>query len=529
MKERAAEARLAGAYLAELARFLRRPLSAAQSRTLIEDAQQRRAERFLALLEGAVFAKPGVAPYRALLDHAGFDLSRIAAAVRRDGLEAALERLHDAGVFLFLDEFKGRRPIERDGLELECRPEDFDNPLVNGHFVAHTGGSTEAPRRIQIDLEEVAHEAAHLELLLEGLDARDRRHAAWLPPPPSVAGVKWALRHAKRGRPPERWFAHRPLTLRGDEAGFALFTAATAAAAWALGHRLPWPTHTPPDQAVRIAAWLRRARDAGTPAVLRTYPSSAVRVCQAAEAAGIDISGTVFSLVGEPLTGAKHHQITHSGCQAVCTYYITEAGQLGNACTDRRPIDDVHVLTDRAALSTREHEVVPGRSVSAIYVTTLAPSAPKVMLNVESGDEGTLEEADCGCPTGKLGLRVHLHAIRSYEKLVSEGMNFLGQELAQVLEDVLPARFGGVATDYQLLEREQDGLSRVLLLVHPRIGPLDEQGIVDAMITHLAAAGRSQAMMADMWRSSGTLTVVRAEPESTASWKTHSVQIERGR
>jgi hypothetical protein len=67
----------------------------------------------------------------------------------------------------------------------------------------------------------------------------------------------------------------------------------------------------------------------------------------------------------------------------------------------------------------------------------------------------------------------HLSSIRSFEKLTAGGMTFLDADVVRVLEEVLPARFGGAPTDYQLVEDEsEDGQPRVLLLVHPSLGPV---------------------------------------------------------
>jgi hypothetical protein len=53
-------------------------------------------------------------------------------------------------------------------------------------------------------------------------------------------------------------------------------------------------------------------------------------------------------------------------------------------------------------------------------------------------------------------------------------MTFLDTDVIRVLEEELPARFGGTPTDYQLLEEEaDDGQPRLQLLVHPRVGPLN--------------------------------------------------------
>ena len=523
----ASEALATARYLGQLARFLRRPLHASEARFQIETMRGRRAQSFLALLERGVYANPR-SPYRALLARAAIGADDVARAVRRDGVEGALERLYEAGVTLSLEEFKGRRPIVRPGLELHARPEDFDNPLVARVLAAQTGGSRSAPRRVFFDLGNVAHETAHLELMLEGLGAEDRPQAGWFPPPPSIAGIKWVLRHAKRGRVPERWFAQRPVTLREGNASYAGFTAATYATARMLGLPLPWPRHTPPAEAHEVARWLGERRRQGSAAVLRTYPSSAVRVCQAVRSSGLDIDGTTFSLVGEPCTPAKLEVMAAAGCAAVCTYFITEAGQIATACTAAAAPDDMHVLEERVVLNGRPREGVPGQVVNALFVTTLDTLAPKVLLNVETGDHGVLERIDCGCPEGSLGLHQHVHTVRNHEKLVGEGMNFLSADLVELIEEVLPSRFGGDATDYQLVEREQDGISRVLLLVHPRVGELDEQLLTSTVIDRLGARRGGDAMMAEVWRTSGTLRVLRREPHLTPAGKVAALHVDRG-
>jgi hypothetical protein len=90
------------------------------------------------------------------------------------------------------------------------------------------------------------------------------------------------------------------------------------------------------------------------------------------------------------------------------------------------------------------------------------------------GDQAIVVQRACGCPLEQLGWVTHLHTIRSYEKLTGGGMTFLDTDVIRVLEEELPARFGGTPTDYQLLEEEaDDGQPRLQLLVHPRVGPLN--------------------------------------------------------
>ena len=148
------------------------------------------------------------------------------------------------------------------------------------------------------------------------------------------------------------------------------------------------------------------------------------------------------------------------------------------------------------------------------------------MINVELGDHGVLERRTCGCPWDALGYTQHLHTIRSYEKLVTEGMHFIGADLTALVDEILPARFGGSSTDYQFVEEERDGLTRVLLRVSPRIGPADERRIEEAVLQVLGERDAAHRMMAGLWGDGGTLQVVRREPHATRTGKVHVLHVE---
>jgi phenylacetate-coenzyme A ligase PaaK-like adenylate-forming protein len=228
--------------------------------------------------------------------------------------------------------------------------------------------------------------------------------------------------------------------------------------------------------------------------------------------------GAHFILVGEPLTDAKAAVIAAAGAVARSHYAMVEAGMIGLACQHPCAPDDVHLVSDKVATIERER-LVGGTPVRALLHTTLLTASPKVMLNVESGDYGVLEERDCGCTTLPEGFRRHLHDIRSYEKLTGEGMHFIGTDLLCLLESILPARFGGHPTDYQLVERERDGITRVALVVSPSVGPLDAGEVVEAVLAFLRQRGVGQQLMAEVWANGATLEVERAAPHVTAAGK----------
>jgi hypothetical protein len=156
--------------------------------------------------------------------------------------------------------------------------------------------------------------------------------------------------------------------------------------------------------------------------------------------------------------------------------------------------------------------------VDALIYTTLLPSSPKLLINVESGDYARLTTRSCSCPMGRLGFTTHLSQIRSYEKLTSEGVTFLGTELLRLIEEVLPKAFGGAPTDYQLVEAEEDGLSRILVVASPALGALDDSAVVQCVLETLRHYPGGSAMT-EHWRQGDTLKLLRREPYQTASAK----------
>jgi hypothetical protein len=268
----------------------------------------------------------------------------------------------------------------------------------------------------------------------------------------------------------------------------------------------------------RVAEWLAQKIAEGTPGHLDTNASCGVRVLQAAKDKGLDIAGSFLRLGGEPYTVAKASMVAETGCRAACHYSMGEVGQIGIACADASEVDDVHLISHKMAVLQRPI-VTTLSQYDAFYLTTLAPACPKIMLNVASGDNGLLEERVCNCPLGQLGFHQHIHSIRSYEKLTSEGMQFLGSDLLLLLEQILPSRFGGGPHDYQFVELEEEGVARVQLIASPRLGPLDEKTLLHTALEFLGSRARENRMMVERWKEGRTLVVKRSEPYVTKASK----------
>ena len=502
-----------------LREYLRHPLSSDDCRQLVEAQRRQRGSNLLSILERGVFASES-SPYRRLCENAGIGLGDIRQWVRADGVESALERLYEAGVRLSYEEFKGRQLVRRSGLELAVRPADLDNPLLASAYRGQTGGSRGAVARIAIDLDLLSYDAAQNALADRALGVDDRVGAQWRPVPPASAALNNALRYARVGRGLERWFSQTTRVAGVEGFSHALFGASTLQASRLLGNPLPVPEHVPPNRAQRIAHWLVEKKRAGRSVLFDSFASGAVRICLAAQECGLDIAGTVFRVGGEPYTSAKFEVIERSGCRAISRYSLTEVGNVGMPCGAAEPQDAVHLMTDKMAVIQREKRVGDsGKTVGMLHLTTLLPASPKLLLNVETDDYGVLSDVPCGCPLYDAGLKLRLHSIRSLDKLTSEGMNFAGSELLELIDEVLPARFGGHPTDYQLVEQEVEGLPKVDLVVSPRVGEIDAGAVTETVLSVLGSHHVAWRMAAEQWRASETLRVVRREPHLTRAAK----------
>ncbi|MCL4819549.1 MAG: hypothetical protein KJ067_10420 [Vicinamibacteria bacterium] len=478
-----------------------------------------REEAFLRVVERGVFGHPA-SPYRRLFAHAGCTMGDLDQSVRSRGLEAALRQLREAGVYVAYEEFKGRMPIVRGGLELPVAAGDFDNPFLGAAYQQTSGGTTGIGTRVMIDLDNLRARAP-LQLV------EDEAHGMlgwplglWRGVLPDL-GLNNALRRIGYGPGPERWFT--PVGPRDLRPGleFRLATAYVLGISRLCGYPLPRPEPVPLEQAAVVARWVAETLRARGRCALRAYVSLLVRVAAAAREEGLDLSGAVFGGGGEPPTPAKVAEITRCGARYFPGYSVSELGRVGVACTRPAELNDHHLREDHLAV-VQHPRAVPGTSleVDAFLFTTLLPSAPKLAINVESDDYGVLEQRDCGCPLAALGLRRHVRGIRSYRKLTAEGMTLVGSDVLRLLEEVLPARFGGSANDYQLCEEEDPrGFTRLVLRVSPRVARVDEAGVVDAVLEGLRAPSPASDLARATWRAAGSLRVRREEPVWTERGK----------
>ena len=507
-------------FMRDLPGFLKKRVTLDDAREWVGRTLAHREEGFLRLVQRGVYTRPK-SPYLFLLREAGCEYGDLVKLVGEEGLESALGILYDRGVYVSFDEFKGRTPIVRGSQTLETTADDFDNPHLRRHYESESGGSTGAGTRVGVELDTVFEGANSTMLGLAAHGLLQVPAVIWTSVLPNGVGVVLLLQSVLMRNVLRRWFApvnpgdqRRPLRFR-----FANAYIFATSRAMRLG--LPHPEPLPAAEAVTIARVSASYARQGGQCLVRCAISMSLRVALAARKEGIDLTGVTFMGAGEPPSAAKVSGITDSGARYVPTYTFSEGGRVGMGCAN--PIDgtDVHFFSHRLAVIQRP-QLVPGTAatVNAFCYTSLLPTAPKLMLNMESDDFGILERRSCGCLLEAAGLSDHIRQVRSARKLTGEGITLIGSDLERIMEELLPARFGGSTLDYQLVEEEDaSGFTRITLLVSPELPIADEDEPVRVL---LEALGKGE-LRADVARSvlaaAGTVRMRREKPVANSRGK----------
>lgn len=371
--------------------------------------------------------------------------------------------------------------------------------------------------RVAIDLGHLVDHSPHLLLTENAHGLTGVPTAIWHGIPPDSTGLQCLLICSRFGHTPRRWFT--PVTSRDLRRSLkhrlaTPYLVSIISMGRLLGVPLPWPERVRLDEAGTVARWAAQTLKTHGACLIRTHVSKALRVCIAARDEGLDLTGAAFLGGGEPPTAAKVQGMMQVGARWIPMYWFTEAGCVGQGCARPADDNDVHFFKDALALIQAPRKV-PGSEITvpAFSFTTLLPSTPKLLLNVESDDYGTIETRCCGCALEAYGFTDHLRHIRSFRKLTGEGVTLVGSTMIHILEEVLPARFGGSPLDYQLLEEEDEqGLTRLSLLISPKLLITDETAVVAALLDALSRTDGTADSARALWEQAKTLRIKRMEP-----------------
>jgi hypothetical protein len=516
-----AEARYYAGMTLGIYRLLRAPVHG-QPEAVLRWQLERRGETFLETIERAIFSRRHH-PYARMFHLAGCTAGDLAQTVRRDGLEAALTKIHSAGVYLSHDEFKGKTPVIRSGQHIPSSPASFLNPLISGWIETRSSGSrsrgTRTPQSTACrQYREIYQMLIDRELCLDG-----RVRVELKPILPAGSGLFPCLRGARLGRPVERWFA-----VGGglqDSGHYRLATRCMVSFANLLGARAPQPTYLPENDFSPVAAHIARRRSGGARCVLSGFVSPVTRVAAAALEKGLDISGAVAQVGGEALTDHKRAVIEQAGAEVYPNYWINEVGPIGHACRRMRTGNSVHVFSDSVAvIGHRRAAPLSDVPVDSLLFTTLLPYSPWLFINAEMDDSGIMEPARCDCLFSRLGLTSSIHNIFSFGKLTGQGMTLIGTDLVRIIEETLPARFGGRPGDYQLIEQDSASQTQLILVVSPRVGLVATEGVRECFLTEVRRY-YGGALASRTWRHAQAIQVRIQEPFSTSTGKVLSLHL----
>lgn len=514
----------AASFFARLPFFLRRPLSAGVARQMLRKRFECRESDFRNFLRSVIYADPD-SPYLALLRLAGCEYGDFMQLVDGEGIEGSLSVLARQGVYLSIDEFKGRVPVVRGSSVLHVDPYSLCKPASPFHVMLKSGGSRSSGMKVPIDFAYVRDRSVSSCVSFDARGGLPWVHGVW--GMWGRASMVILLELSAFGAYPAFWFSQLDPRAPSLSPLYRWSARAMRLGALVAGKPPPQIMHVPIDESLNIARWMADVRRDGGIPHLHTHASSAVRICEAAGAAGLDISGAQFTAASEPMTEARMHAVRRTGARAWPQYASVESGVIGLGCLDPAKVDDMHLLHDRfAAIHSEANARLPAQS---LLISSLRRSAgPFIFLNISLGDQAAIETRSCGCEMERLGWHTHLHTIRSQEKLTAGGMTFLDKDVIRVLEEVLPAQFGGGPTDYQLLEEVSgDGRSRLRLLVDPALGTIDPGALKEVFLAAIGAGSDSERIMSLLWNDSDILEVERLAPMKTGAGKILHVHQQR--
>jgi hypothetical protein len=497
----------------------------------IKKAFDHREERFLELVRNQIFERP-TSPYLKLLRLAGCEFSDLQAQVRRSGVEGTLKQLAREGVYLTSEEFKGKKEVVRGRTSFRVVPESFDNRGVSAGYRTHSSGTTNDPIRsfVSLDLLAIRTPATYFFFVAHGLFSH--AHAMYDAILPGSAGINNLLIYAKMGVLADRWFARKvPIKSKLESIYHLLTTQLVVLAAKYFNPGFPKPEFIDTRETDRIVRWAAENQCRKKVCCITTAASNATRIARTASGLGISLEGTKFIVTGEPFTESKKEVIEKAGATATPRYAYGGSINVGFGCANPLYTDEIHVNQHQLALFSNPRLAKTDNScLHPLLCTTVDPSFPRMLLNVESGDYGYLIHRGCGCALEEVGLTLHLHHIRSFEKFTSEGMNYFYGDLFGLLENMLPAEFGGGPGDYQLVEEEDSkSQTRLTLVVHPDVGELNEKKLLARLRAAFSNGSRGNRFMTGVWENAGIFRIKRQVPHTSPRGKILPLHISRGK
>jgi len=243
----------------------------------------------------------------------------------------------------------------------------------------------------------------------------------------------------------------------------------------------------------------------------------------------MELAGVEFVTGSEPLTPGKHAAIVATGARVFLRYHSVDIGTIASGCGNPEELDEMHLVSDSVAVVPMPPQTA-APDPRRLYLTSILGRGPKVMINVELGDEAVFQDRRCGCIFEESGFQTRICRVRSAVRSTAEGIALPFDVLAEISESVLVPSFGGSPTDYQWVEDEEQpagGLTRVWLRIAPALGPMDESKVRAAVLAAMERLDTAHRLYARILGHAETIQVLREQPRSTAAGKTPPVMRDR--
>ncbi len=506
-----------------LRKFLRETISLEESKAFIKEQTEKREKMFLNIVDKAIY-KNSKSPYLKMLKLTDYKFEDIKNLVNTIGIELTLSKLALNGIYITFEEFKGRKKVIRNKKIFNFNESNFDNPFLSSYFEVESGGTSGPGTRTMIDFDFLSQEAVLRSVVLDIYGLMDAPCVLWFPILPGNAGIKNIFRQVKIGRPPIKWFSQvdnrniRPSIKDRFGTSFIVYMGKL------LGSRIPKPEYVDLEEAYKIAYYIVDLIKEQSKCSVWTYVNSAVRICSAAKERNLNLAGTSFFITGEPITLTKLNEIKSAEANVIPYYAFVEGGIVAYGCANPDSPDDMHILSNRVAVISHKKKMEnSNNNVDALLFTSLLPESPKILFNVEIGDYGLIRSRSCNCKFEDIGFLYHVSNIESFEKCTSEGMTFMVNDLINIAENILPARYGGSSSDYQFSEEfSENGITFINLAVSLRVGPVNESDLAKTIIHELGKGKGSKRLMAEIWSRANTIKIKRMDPVPTKRGKIFS-------
>jgi hypothetical protein len=156
-------------------------LQATEAKVRLRRRIEGRRTAFLRIFREAIYQQPH-GPYLLLLQLAGCAYGDLEWLVEQEGVEGTRLHLCREGVYLPIDEFKGRRPAVRGHATVEVTPEALRNPLAAFDMPAQSGGSRSRGPPVLLDLDFIRAGGPNACLVLEARGGSHWQKGIWEAP-----------------------------------------------------------------------------------------------------------------------------------------------------------------------------------------------------------------------------------------------------------------------------------------------------------------------------------------------------------